>query len=165
MGEQKCIWSNIFMDIVTRSRSSVCRMCYYYLLPYMCRMCWHVCACSSMCQHSNAKATHSNSKHTISSNITCTPETSICLAHLVPSLTRSSSPFPSVSSLIPHLAPSSTPAPFFHLCLFHFHLFISHLRPRLSLCLCGFLYCICRISSLSSPSPSFFSSSLCRMFV
>lgn len=102
-------------------------MCRYCLLPYMRRVCWHVCARGSMCQHSNRKTVHSDSKRTISSNITCTSETSICLAHLVPSLTCASSP-PLPSTLIPHLTPSRTPALFFHLWLFHFHLFISHLH-------------------------------------
>lgn len=48
-------------------------MCRYCLLPDMCHMCWHVCVCGSMWQHSNRKAAHSDSKRTISSTITCTP--------------------------------------------------------------------------------------------
>lgn len=68
-------------------------MCSYCLHPFMWCVCWHVCARGSMCQHSNGKAAHGDTKRTISSNITCTPETSICLAHLFPSLTHVSSPF------------------------------------------------------------------------
>lgn len=49
------------------------------------------------CQHSNGKAprraVRAASERTISSDITCTLKTSICLAHLFPSLTHGSSPF------------------------------------------------------------------------
>lgn len=101
-------------------------------------------------------------KRTISLDVTCALKTSICLAHLVPSLVLFC-PLCPFSYLM--LLTFSMPVPYFRLSLLHFHLFISHPRRRIPLCLCGFLYCICRISRLPSPSPSFFSSPLCRMFV
>lgn len=48
------------------------------------------------------------SKRTISSDITCTLKTSICLAHLFPSLTRSSSPF--ALCVLSHTSSCSLPA-------------------------------------------------------
>lgn len=68
------------------------------------------------------------SKRTISSDITCTLKTSICLAHLFPSLTRSSSPF--ALCVLSHTSSCSLPArqlPFFatvsfiSTCLSHTH--------------------------------------------
>lgn len=123
-----------------------------------------------MSQHSNGKASRravtGASERTISSDISCTLKTSICLPHLVPSLTRGSSPF--ALCVLSHTSSCSLPArqvPFFASVSF-ISTCLSHTpRPRFPLCLCGFLYCICRISRLSSPSPSFFSLSFCRMFV
>lgn len=76
-------------------------------------------------------------------------------------------PLPSVSSLIPHLAHFQHTSSLFFATVSFISTCLSHTHPRppFPLCLCGFLYCICRISRLSSPSPSFFSSSFCRMFV
>lgn len=142
--------------------------CRYDLLPYMRRMCWHVCARGSKCQHSDGKAARSDSKRTISSDITCAPRdlrlsgtpgsqlnTRLiplrppcplsCLVTLPPALQPSFSI--SVSCISTCLSPTSAPLPF-PLSLRFSSLHLSHSQAVLSF------------------TRSFFSSSsLCHVFV